>query len=140
MRHPALILLAVLLASGCATNSIARRKQERLDAYSNLPASHQVAVEQGRLLEGMTTNAVYIAWGKPSETSSEGTTIKWLYHEKEYEEQKHTTIAVGPRVYGIPEETRTLYSRSVLRKSVTFDQGLVREWTWTPPRQSQDFR
>jgi len=140
MRIPILIILALMIIAGCATNSISSRKHERSDAFANLSTSQQNAVEQGRILPGMSTNAVYIAWGKPSQITSNGSLLTWLFHEREYVEEKHITIRVGPRAPGFPEETKTLYSRSVVRRSVTFDNGLVTEWNWTPPRHSEIFR
>jgi hypothetical protein len=97
MRILPLILFAALAATGCAVDSIARRKQERIAAYSNLPVSQQVAIEQGQLLHGMFTNATYIAWGRPSEIVCEGPTMTWIYREQEFKEHKHVTVYRGGR-------------------------------------------
>jgi len=140
MRLSALILLAALVAAGCASDSIARRKQERLDAYSNLPASQQVAVEQGRLLHGMSTNAAYIAWGRPTEIISEGPATTWIYYEQEFREHKHTTIYTSERGGVVPEEVKIPYARRVVRAKIVFESGNVISWSLAPSNKEQMFR
>jgi len=126
--------------SGCASDSIARRKQERLAAYSNLPVGQQVAIEQGQLLHGMSTNAAYIAWGRPSETVSEGPTTTWIYREQEFKEHKHVTIYTTDRGAVVPEEVKTSYARTVVRAKITFEHGSVTSWSRSPPSSEQQFR
>jgi hypothetical protein len=129
-------LLAVMMALGCATDTVARRKQEHLAAYSALPVSHQAAIDQGRLLHGMTTNAAYIAWGCPSEIVSDGSITTWIYREQEFKEHKHITI----RGTAIPEEVKTPYARNVVRAKITFENGLLVSWSRTPPSSEEQFR
>jgi hypothetical protein len=135
MRLSALILLAALVAIGCASDSIARRKQERLAAYANLPVSQQVAVDQGQLLHGMSTNAAYIAWGRPSEIVSEGPTMTWIYREQEFKEHKHVTVY--PMV---AEEVKTPYARTVVRAQIIFENGSVTSWSRIPQSNEERFR
>ncbi len=51
--------------------------------YGALPTDQRQAVEQGRLVEGMERDAVYLAWGRPAgvkEGSSGGRQVeKWRY-------------------------------------------------------------
>ena len=135
MKFASLILFAALVAIGCASDSIARRKQERLAAYSNLPVGQQVAIEQGQLLHGMSTNAAYIAWGRPSEIVSEGPTMTWIYREQEYKEQKHVTVYPA-----VAEEVKIPYAHNVVRAKITFENGSVTSWSRTPPSKEQQFR
>ena len=140
MRFASLILFSALVAIGCASDSIARRKQERLAAYSNLPVGQQVAIEQGQLLHGMSTNAAYIAWGRPSEIVSEGATTTWIYREQEFKEHKHITIYTTDRGGVVPEEVKVPYVRSVVRAKITFENGSVTSWSRTPLSREQQFR
>src|SRR5881394_1186861 len=83
-----LVLLVVL--SGCATApKLEKRREERSAAYSSLSPEFRALVDQGRIKVGMPMDAVYIAWGKPSQVvsgeSTEGPVVTWLYHETYYE-------------------------------------------------------
>ena len=136
-----LILFAAWLAAGCSTDIVGRRMQERRAAYSNLPANQMVAVEQGRILPGMTTNAAYMAWGRPSEVISSGPTTTWLYWEQQLEAHKSITIRGGSidSRSGFPEETSVLFPRNAVRAKIIFEDGLIREWSLTPPRSARSF-
>lgn len=128
-----------MTAAGCATDTVARRKQERFMAYSALPVSHQLAIDQGRLLHGMTTNSAYIAWGRPSEILSEGSTLTWIYREQEFKEHKHITIYTTDGG-AIPEEVKTPYVRNVVRAKITFVDGLLASWSRIPASGEERFR
>jgi hypothetical protein len=54
---------SLLFLSGCTT--VDTRIQERPAAYRALSASDQALVQQGKIREGMSQDAVYIAWGSP---------------------------------------------------------------------------
>jgi hypothetical protein len=60
----ALFSLFFLFLSGCTT--LETRIQERPAAYQALSPSDQALVQQGKIREGMSQDAVYIAWGPPS--------------------------------------------------------------------------
>src|SRR4051812_7453982 len=82
---PLLIILAgALLLCGCATSSIDSRRSERMSAYTALKPEFQQLADQGRIIVGMPNDAVYIAWGKPSEVirgqSANGGTETWRYY------------------------------------------------------------
>ena len=83
MKTSLCLLLASLLLTGCATITLQTRKQERDAAYSQLPPDQKAAVDSGQITVGMSMDAVYIAWGKPSQVlvaeSSKGSTVTWLY-------------------------------------------------------------
>jgi hypothetical protein len=57
-------LFVLLFLSGCTT--LETRIQERPEAYRALSPSDQALVQQGKIREGMSQDAVYIAWGPPS--------------------------------------------------------------------------
>jgi uncharacterized protein YceK len=60
------VALGILLLSGCSsTRTAAGRIQKYPDRYATLPHSDQALVQQGRVREGMSLDAVYLAWGKP---------------------------------------------------------------------------
>jgi hypothetical protein len=87
----------------------------------------------------MTTNAAYIAWGRPSKIVSEGSTLTWTYREQELKEHKHITIYTTDRAV-IPEEVKTPYVRNVVRAKITFENGLLASWSRTPPSSEEQFR
>ena len=65
-----LMLLGGLLALGfpaCSTLSTPAARIERFpEKYQALPAEHQELAAQGRIVEGMNTDAVFLAWGAPN--------------------------------------------------------------------------
>ena len=70
----------LLLASGCATDSAATRRQDHWMAYSALPQEQRELVDQGRIRAGMNTDAVLIAWGKAAEVADAGSDqVIWRY-------------------------------------------------------------
>ncbi len=61
----ALLVGAVLLfITGCTT--LETRIQERPAAYAALSSNDKVLVQQGKIREGMSKDAVYLAWGPAS--------------------------------------------------------------------------
>ena len=72
--------LAVSLLSSCVAPSTPQtRIAARPEAYNALPASHRSLIDQGKIKEGMTKDAVYLAWGSPDrvrESSSAGKKTK----------------------------------------------------------------
>jgi hypothetical protein len=60
-------LLVPLLFIACKTPTVESRKQERLAAYNALPDDQKQMVDKGQIKIGMNEEAVYIAWGPPSQ-------------------------------------------------------------------------
>lgn len=56
---------AALFLAGCAT--IETRISEHPEIYNELSPRDQALVRQGRIREGMTMNAVWVAWGSPEQ-------------------------------------------------------------------------
>jgi hypothetical protein len=57
--------LAVLFLAGCAT--IETRISEHPEIYNQLSPRDQALVRQGQIREGMTMEAVWVAWGSPEQ-------------------------------------------------------------------------
>jgi len=135
MKSLTWILLGSLLLAGCATSTIATRKQERIGSYSALTPEQQIAVDLGRIKVGMSMDAVYIAWGKPSQIlhgeSPQGPVVTWLYLVTYFEEYYYWTV---PNYYGCGRYYTAPYliydyqPRGYVRAEVNFEGGVVKEW------------
>jgi hypothetical protein len=139
----ALAVLAAQLLTGCATGRLEHRKKERPAAYAALTAEQRAAVDAGRIAVGMSTDAVYIAWGKPtrvleSETAAGSQTI-WLYWDTylqgvTYWGYRHSSGYYG---YGYPYYGPNLMLDYIpvgyVRAEVIFQKGVVKEWRSLPP-------
>lgn len=139
MKTSLWFLLAGLLLSGCASSTVETRRQERLAAYTSLTPEQKAAVDQGRIRVGMSMDAVYIAWGKPSQIlageSSQGSTVTWLYYGTYLEEQRYWSYRSyyhGDRYYASPQPAYDYYPRGYVSAEVTFEGGLVKEWRSLP--------
>jgi hypothetical protein len=129
-----LIFLAGLLA-GCATSTIESRKRERVLAYDSLPPQTRSLVDRGAVAVGMTMDAVYIAWGQPSQIlngqSDQGSLTTWLYHGTQWEEHRYwnyRTVRIGRHYYTEPMLDYDYYPRDYVRGEVVFENGLVKSW------------
>jgi hypothetical protein len=129
------LFAASLLFAGCATSTIDGRRQERIDAYNALPAEQKFAVDAGQIKVGMPMDAVYIAWGKPSQVltgeSPEGTAVVWLYlasYLDEYRYWGYYDYCYGGRYYAPPYLAFDYYPRTYVRAEVRFVDAVVREW------------
>jgi hypothetical protein len=75
--------LSALLFVACAPSTPDARIAAQPAMFEGLPAKHQNLVRQGQIDKGMSTNAVYLAWGSPSreyEGSENGaSTLRWDY-------------------------------------------------------------
>lgn len=76
------ILLGACLAS-CMPSTPQARIQQNPQKFEALSAKHQELVRQGQITRGMSTDAVYLAWGRPSASfqGSKGgkATERWDY-------------------------------------------------------------
>ncbi len=141
MKTSFLILLTSLVLTGCATTSISSRKQERLGSYNVLPAEQRLAVDTGQIKVGMTEDAVYIAWGKPSQIvrgeSSAGAIVTWLYTGTYFDEYRDWSYyghyhSYRGRHYTAPYMTYDYVPRNYIRAEVKFEGGVVKEWRSLP--------
>src|SRR4051812_48813987 len=87
------IFLLGLLVTGCATSNVNSRKAERQLAYATLTPGQRALVDQGQIQIGMPMDAVYIAWGKPSQIirgeSPTGAATTWIYSGTTWQEQRY---------------------------------------------------
>jgi len=90
-----LALLSVLVVIGCEKSAIDERKRAHAGEYAALGGDDQASVNHGMLREGMTTNAVRIAWGQPTVISTistpNGPFVFWEYYRKK-------TVVEDPQV------------------------------------------
>lgn len=145
MKRIGLILLLALLASGCATSTIEKRREERASTYSALTDEQRALVDQGKIQVGMTADAVYIAWGKPSQivtgqTSDGKSMTTWLYFGTAWQEHRywsyHYYHPYGPYGYPTPTLAYDYIPQSYVAAEVVFENGVVKSWknlTQPPP-------
>ena len=133
------LCLTSLLLTGCVTNSIQARKQERAAAYAALPPDQQASVDAGQIKVGMNMDAVYLAWGRPAQVlageSSKGATVTWLYHGTYFQEYRYWAYhpdCYWRGYYASPYLQFDYYPRTYVKAEVIFDGGKVREWRSLP--------
>jgi hypothetical protein len=142
-RIGSVIVLGLLIA-GCATNTLEKRKQERAAVYAALPSDMRAVVDQSQIKIGMPMDAVYIAWGKPSqvitEQTSDGKAItRWIYAGTTWEEYRYWNYhyyGYGRHggAYPVPTLDYDYVPRSYVTAEVTFEEGVVKNWrNMTPP-------
>jgi hypothetical protein len=89
---------STFLLNGCTT--VETRINERPAAFQSLSPGDQALVQQGRIREGMSRDAVYIAWGPPNEQApgrNRGATVDtWIYYATDAGDYE------GPFLYGYP--------------------------------------
>lgn len=75
-------ILLVTIFTGCST--VSSRIQENQGAYSQMSAQHKQLVSRGKIDIGMTSEAVYMALGKPGKVTtrleSGNRSEIWTYH------------------------------------------------------------
>lgn len=137
-RSSVLAVLAAAVLGGCATSTVESRKKERYASYAALTPELRTSVDTGQLKIGMTTDAVYIAWGKPSQIlvgqSTAGTTETWIYAGSYMEEHRYWSYRrgyYGRRFYGGPTLEYEYAPRAYTRAEVVFENGVVKSWRTT---------
>lgn len=131
-----LFLSLSLLLVGCATTStFEKRRTERLPAYNTLSPEFKTSVDQGQIKVGMSQDAVYIAWGPPSEilksANEQGETTRWLYYGSYMQEFRYWT---GSRSRGFPSERleHDYIPRDYVSAEIVFSNGVVKSWNMRP--------
>ena len=147
MKFIASILLVALFATGCMTSTVAKRKEERSSAYAALSPEMRALVDQSQIKVGMPMDAVYIAWGKPSQVisteSGSGTATTWIYIGTAWHEYRfwnyhyYPYYPRGRYYYSYPHMTYLDYyyaPYSYPSAEVSFENGVVKNWRHvTPP-------
>lgn len=132
-------LAVAVLVSGCATSTIESRKQERITVYSGLTHEQKAIVNSGQIKIGMPMDAVYIAWGSPSQIitgeNAQGLSTTWLYYGTFFEDYSFWTYRgyfYGHRYYSDPYLAYSYQPRGYVRAEVKFQAGVVKEWRCLP--------
>jgi hypothetical protein len=137
------LFITVLLFVGCATKStIDSRKVERSSAYESLPADQKAMVDAGQIRIGMSADAVYIAWGKPSEIlesedPQQGHLVFWHYYGSWLQENRYWAyreVNRGARggVYFERYLTSDYSPRDYVRSEIVLKDGKVISWRTLP--------
>jgi hypothetical protein len=91
-------IASIFILTGCTTTET--RIAERSEAFHRLSPADQTLVTQGRIREGLSQDAVYIAWGPPSERvpgRNRGAIVEtWIYYATAAGDYP------GPFYYGAP--------------------------------------
>jgi hypothetical protein len=66
MRTILITLSASVFFASCAPSTPQARIQRHPEKFAALGENHRALVEQGQLARGMSTDAVYLAWGAPA--------------------------------------------------------------------------
>ncbi len=145
MKSFGCMLAFVLCVVGCATrNTIQSRQQERAVAYAALTPEHHALVDHGEIKWGMSQDAVYIAWGSPSEVlkgeSGANSTTTWLYawtaaQERRYWNFHHHDPADVSNAYRqLPTQDSEYVPVRYTHAEIVFENGVVKNWRQiTPP-------
>ena len=62
---PLLLILPALILSACATNPAEQRVKKHTELFAKLSQRERDLVLRGDVNEGMSQDAVYLAWGRP---------------------------------------------------------------------------
>jgi hypothetical protein len=138
--RPHLWTLLIPLLVGCATSTIESRRVERLAAYQSLSPEQQQLVDQGQIRVGMTSDAVYIAWGPPSEVlqseDASGHTVIWRYYGTWTQETRYWTyreVNRGKDDIYLERYLATDYNpRDYVRAEILIKDGKVSSWRTLP--------
>ena len=137
------LFILLLILAGCATKStVETRRFERSSAYEALPADQKAMVDSGQIRVGMSSDAVYIAWGKPSEIlesedPQQGHLVFWRYFGSWLQENRYWAyreVNRGPRAGAYVERYLTSdYSpRDYARSEIVLKDGNVLSWRTLP--------
>jgi hypothetical protein len=132
----------LLIGAGCKSSGVADRRTQHIEAYRTFEPETRKLVDKGRIQIGMDTNAVFIAWGRPSDAFAVdipgGQRLIWNYEAKWAYEVKRR-VPEG-NVYGRARYTveRWHIPITYVAKSVTFSAGKVIQWkAYDPPPSDQ---
>jgi len=132
--------IAALPIAGCQSSGVAQRKAQSIEEYQSLNAATRRLVDKGKIQNGMDTNAVFIAWGQPTDVFAVdipdgGTRLIWNYETRWAYEGKRL-VPRGNDLYGRPIYGIERWRQPInyVAKSVTFASGKVIEWKkYDPP-------
>ena len=131
----------LILLTGCATSTIDSRRAERPAAYADLAPPEKALVDQGNIKVGMSADAVYIAWGEPSEVleseDASGRITTWRYYgtwmqEDRYWAYRETSRDGSPDLYLERYLISDYNPRDYVRAEINFQNGNVVSWRTLP--------
>jgi hypothetical protein len=131
MKTVFVAMFVCLLTTGCATTkNLESRKTERGAAYAALLPEMKSLVDKGQIKVGMPEDAVYIAWGPPSqilqtENQNEAATV-WVYRGGYLEETRYWAGWRYPRL------EHDYQPRTYVSAEVVFVNGKVKQWRTLP--------
>jgi hypothetical protein len=124
------IAAGTLILSGCETTQ--SRISQHPEIYQRLSARDQALVSHGQIRRGMTTDAVWLAWGTPDQTIPDNRdgrpTETWLYLRYETPPSYG-----GPYYYGPFDWSYIPPKFPYASKGVTFSNGRVVFFQYVPP-------
>lgn len=123
-----------LLMIGCSTPQT--RAREREVAFAQLPPAQQQLVLAGKIEEGMSTDAVYIAMGSPNRVTEarmeRKTFVRWIYGRAQTHflptYRYRSVILPNGRVYIAPVYEPDYITTFVDSFAVIFEKGRVIGW------------
>jgi hypothetical protein len=143
MKRTLSIAIAVATAAalaGCATSTVEKRRTERQSAYQALAPEQRTLVDQGQIRAGMNEDAVYIAWGRPSQKLQAevagGLTETWLYSGSTLEDRRYWTFREYRERDGTMRLERVLENdyqiRDYVSAEIVFTNSVVKSWRTLP--------
>ena len=135
MKFSFVILLTLFLAA-CKTSTVESRRQEKTSSYNSLAPELRALVDKGQIKVGLSADAVYIAWGAPSQIlqgeTEQGAATTWLYYGTEMEEYRHWNYREVPLGRGEVFLERYLdfdyQPRNYVSAEIIFVNGVVSSW------------
>ena len=127
------LLLAggLALLCGCATSSIEQRRAQRAEAYAALSPEARAQVDRGEIADGMSTNAVFIAWGRPTKittrSGNDGKEIEWWYYRNYIKSNRVYYYTHDGRGYPMMDVYYDTSAWRYVARKVVFRDGQV---TW----------
>jgi hypothetical protein len=123
------ITAGALILNGCATTQA--RISQHPDIYQRFSPRDKALVSQGQIREGMTMDAVWLAWGKPDQkfpaNAGDGRGETWVYLRYE------TPPSYGGPYYYGPFDWSYIPPKFVYpSKGVTFSNGKVVFFRYLP--------
>src|SRR5262249_14518693 len=124
------IIAGALILAGCATTQ--SRISQHPEIYQRLSARDQALVSQGQIHQGMTMDAVWLAWGTPDQkipdNMGDRPTETWLYLRYQTPPSHGAPYYCGPLVWSyLPQNS--LYPS----KGAIFSNGSVFFFKSVPP-------
>ena len=123
------IAVGTVIWTGCATTQT--RISQHPEMYQRLSPRDQALVSQGQIRQGMTMDAVWLAWGKPDQTIPDNVgdrpTESWIYLRYE------TPPSYGGPYYYGPFDWSYIPPKFIYAsKGVTFSNGRVVFFQYLP--------